>query len=462
MNPMRVVVLVCCAVLLLSACKKKEPPSGPPPVPGTDAAGASTLTGAAPGPRGPAVADRPAVLAELASGAPPPAGEFVFAESGGGVAWVEQIGNTFRVMHNGRPGRSFDGVGPVVLSPDGSRCAYPALADGKWRVVVDGRDGPPFAAVEAPVFSPDGAHVAYTASEGDGTRLLVDGRAGARARTRYLMLAFSGDSSRIVFVEEGDEPDLGRLVISDLSLERQSVVDPRVLGAVLDPSGSSLAAIAAVDGGQRVISLPLDRPERVTRGPVHGQISQLNLSAGGRSLAYVADGPSGRRMVLDDREEPISAGDAVVTVPIFRPDGRGVAAGVVSGEAVSLRHFFEKGAPSPGAYSSVDDAVYAGDGRTYAFAAKKPGKSIVVVNGKEGVEFDKVVTPQFSPDGRYVVYRARKDGKRFVVVADTEGKTVRQHPAYEQVFPVKFTADGKSVAYGVKDGRQLAWKVEPL
>jgi hypothetical protein len=28
------------------------------------------------------------------------------------------------------------------------------------------------------------------------------------------------------------------------------------------------------------------------------------------------------------------------------------------------------------------------------------------------------------------------------------------------VFPVQFTADGKSIAYGVKDGRQLAWKVE--
>lgn len=462
MNEMRVVVLVCCAGLMLSACKKKDPPSAPRPVPVTDADVASTMTGSAPAARGAAVADRPIVLAELASGAPSPAGEFVFAERGGGVAWVQQTGSTFRVMHNGRPGPSFDGVGPVVLSPDGSRCAYPALAGERWRVVVDGRGGPEFAAVEAPVFSPDGAHVAYTASEGDGARLLVDGRAGARARTRYLMLAFSGDSSRIVFVEEGDEPDLGRLVISDLSLERQSVVDPRVLGAVLDPAGSTLAAIAAADGGQRVVSLSLDEPERVTRGPVHGQISQLSLSAGGRSLAYVADGPGGRRMVLDEREESIPAGDAVVTVPIFRPDGRGVAAGVVSGDAVSLRQFFEKGAPSPGAYSSVDDAVYAGDGRAYAFAAKKPGKSCVVVNGKEGAEYDKVVTPLFSPDGRYVVYRARKDGRRFVVVADRDGKTVRQHPGYEQVFPVKFTADGKSVAYGVKDGRQLAWKVEPL
>jgi len=39
---------------------------------------------------------------------------------------------------------------------------------------------------------------------------------------------------------------------------------------------------------------------------------------------------------------------------------------------------------------------------------------------------------------------------------------IRRHPSYEMVFPVVFTADGKSVAYGVKDGRKLIWKVEKL
>ncbi len=48
------------------------------------------------------------------------------------------------------------------------------------------------------------------------------------------------------------------------------------------------------------------------------------------------------------------------------------------------------------------------------------------------------------------------------MVADANGKTISQHPAYEQVFPVTFTSDGKSVAYGVKDGQKLIWKVEKL
>ncbi len=45
---------------------------------------------------------------------------------------------------------------------------------------------------------------------------------------------------------------------------------------------------------------------------------------------------------------------------------------------------------------------------------------------------------------------------------DANGKTITQHPSYEQVFQPVFTADGKSVAYGVKNGNKLIWKVENL
>ena len=114
---------------------------------------------------------------------------------------------------------------------------------------------------------------------------------------------------------------------------------------------------------------------------------------------------------------------------------------------------------------SYDDAagvIVSSDGGTSAFIACRGEKCFVVANDSEGPLFDRVVSPKFSPDGKFLVYRVRKDGKRFVVVADSSGKVLQQHPAYEMVFDVSFTADGKSVAYGVKNGQQLLWKVEKL
>jgi hypothetical protein len=146
---------------------------------------------------------------------------------------------------------------------------------------------------------------------------------------------------------------------------------------------------------------------------------------------------------------------------VIRPDGKAVGIFVLSGDTVRLHQSFAAGALDELAPGGGDDLAYSSAG-VYAYATSRGEQHYVVVGGKEGPPFDRVVTPSFSPDGRAVVYRARKDGKRFVVVADLDGKTIRQHAAYEQVFPVRFTADGKSVAYGVKDGRRLAWKVEPL
>ena len=54
--------------------------------------------------------------------------------------------------------------------------------------------------------------------------------------------------------------------------------------------------------------------------------------------------------------------------------------------------------------------------------------------------------------------------ERFIVVADTNGKVLRQHPAYEMVFDTVFTDDGRLVAYGVGTlpVKELWWRVESV
>jgi hypothetical protein len=447
---------VCCLCLLVVGCKKKEPRQAP----------ASRLAAVAP------VSDTPAVLAELRAaegaaggsssgspGAQPPA-DFVFAERGGGVAWMAEEGGRFRVFHNGRPGAPYAAVASVIVSPDGRRWAHAAAVDGRWVMVADGKEGPPFDEIEAPVFSQDGAHLAYRARSGERWHVVVNGKRNAGIRNRYLWHEFGGDPPRILFLEAAGGEERGNLVVSDLSFERQTVVDPGVSEVVLSTDRSRAAAVAVAGDQQRVLTFSVNTPEVVESGPPHEMTYNLRFGPHGGSLAYLARRSGGFLVVLDDREEALPQGDEALGLPVVRP-GQGVAAPVISRGAVQLRQFFAKGEPEA-AYAAIEGLVVSGDGRSHAYAAQKEEKWFVVVNGSEGPAFDRVVTPAFSPDGKHVVYRARKDGKRFVVVADTDGRTITQSPAYEQVFPVRFTTDGKSVAYGVKDGRQLAWKVEPL
>lgn len=387
--------------------------------------------------------------------------EFFFSERGGGVAYAVEKGHAFQVVHNGRPGKPYEAVGTIALSPDGRRCAHGALVDGTWRTVVDGVEGQGFAAVQSPVFSPDGAHLAYQAMAGERWHLVVDATVSEGTRTRYLGQEFSGDSTRIAFIDDADDQEVGRLVVSDLAFKTRTVVDLHASGLQVNADRTGVAAISASGGKQQVLTFTFDRPELARRGPVNDMVHRPVFSPDGGSLAYVAERDGQRFTVLDDKEELLPPTD-MVGLPAIRPDKKAVGVFVVSGGAVSLHQSFDADSAGEAGQEQAEGLAYSSDGRTHAYAARRGESWFVVAGGKEGPAFDRVVSPAFSPDGRFLVYRARKDGRRFVVVADPSGKTIRQHPAYQQVFPVRFTADGKSVAYGVKDGRRLAWKVEAL
>lgn len=328
-------------------------------------------------------------------------------------------------------------------------------------MVVDGKPGEPFSAVRRPLFSPDGAHLAYEAMAGELWHLVVDGRPNAGTATRYLGHEFSGDSSRIAYIDDADERGEGRLVVADLAFATHTVVAEGVSGAVSNDERSRVAAVSRVDGRQRVIAFRFDDPDMAKWWPLYDAVHGVTFGLDGVSVAYVAERSGEHLVVLDEKEAPLPPGEALVGPPVVRPDRRAVAALVASGGSVVLRHFFD-GAQGEARYEEAEGLVYDDGGRSHAFAARRGSSWFVVVNGREGPPFDRVVTPVFSPDGKAVVYRARKDGMRFVVVADTKGKTRGHHRSYEQVFPVLFTADGKSAAYGIKDGKQLAWKVEAL
>jgi hypothetical protein len=430
--------------LSLSGCRcgKTGPAAGSPPAPL-------------------AVASEPAVLATLPSEVAVGEPEFFFAELGGGVAWAEPEGGAFRVVHNGRPGKAYAAIGAMVLSPDGRRCAYAALLEGTWRVVVDGVEGKGYAEIQGPMFSPDGAHLAYQAKAGEAWLLVVDGAVSAPARTTYLGPVFSADSQRLAFIADTDDRGFGRLVVSDLALASPVVVDARAGDLRASEDRTSLAAVAASGEKERAVVVAFAHPDQVRREPGYDAVSSPVLDRDDLTLAYLAERGGQPLMVLDGREAQLPPGQ-YFGPPVFRPGRKSAGITLLEGSSVRLLQPFATGGAAEEAVEEIEGLTCSSDGRTYAYAATRGGRWFVVANGQAGPAFDRAVAPRLSPDGRFLVYRARQDGKRFVVVADATGKTIRQHPAYEQVFQPQFTADGKSVAYGVKDGLRLRWIVEPL
>ncbi len=450
--------VTCCVCLYIAACSSRDADETRALSRGTGAA----TDGNAPLPQIPGHARLPVQPAGgglgLHSVSPPGPPDAVFGEHGGVAEVVEKDGR-FRVIHDGRAGKAYAVAGEVALSADGRRCAYGALVDGKWRMVLDGKEGAPFDAVKLPVFSPDGSHLAYQAMRGELWHLVVDSTVNAGTRTRYLSHDFSADSSRIAFVDEVDDQDRGRLVVSDLAFRKQTVVASGVSQMLLDATRSRLAAIVASGAQLKIVTLRLGAPGRPVEGAAYDAVFDPVFGPDG-SVAYVAERSGRRFVVLDDQVAPVVAGHVMGT-PVVIPGRRAVGLLLTSLSGnVLVQEYFVDEKPRDASYEEAEGLVYSRDGRLRTYAARRGASWFVVVNGKEGPPFDRVVSPVFSPDGRFLAYRARKDGKRFAVVANTGTDAIATHPAHEQVFPVRFAADGKSIAYGVKDGTQVAWKVE--
>jgi len=384
----------------------------------------------------------------------------LFSKLGGGVAYSIDKNDKSYVVHNGRAGVAYDAVGSIALSPDGSRVAHGALSGGKWRMVIDGSEGTPFSTVKSPLFSPDGKHVVYQAMSGEKWFLVVDSTPNAGTDTRILDHTFSGDSAKIAYIDDADDKNRGRLVISDLSFSRQAVVSSGVSRMIVNQNGSRIAAITQRGSNQHVVTCSFDRPDAVISGSPYRAVNNLIFAPDGTALAYSAERDSGHVMVFADREELLPGN--IVGTPAIRPDLKGVGTLIAKGGQFFFHScFLEEGKNGQG-YDEAEGLTYTVDSGVYAFAARRGNVWFIVIGGVDGTGFDRVVSPKFSPNGACLVYRARKDGKRFVVIAKKTGKIIKQLPAFEQIFDVGFTADGKSVAYGVKDGQKLMWRVDSL
>lgn len=386
-------------------------------------------------------------------------GDGLFSPDGRSVAFVatDREGKT-RVFHDGKPSEPYDAATSLVFLPGGKGIAFVAQRGGRVSVVAGGREGAALDGVGRLLAAPDG-RVVFSAQRGS-ERLLVSGK-------RELVIAsaadpdpwVSGDGKRLLYLEQ--RPEAREAQLHACSLDLTGCIAGQVYEAigplVSDGSRSRLAHVALRGDRETAAVLDLARPGlSATEAGWWDGVGMVALSETGEA-AFLARRGEQQLLVAGGKELPLPFSESPLEL-VAGKGGRTIFTTVAGNQVVVLVDGKRIDVEMTGVYFPV----LSPDGAHHAFVAERRERNLVVVDGKEGPPYDKVVTPRFSADGSRLVYRARQDGQRFAVVADLQGKTLREHPRYQAVFEVQFSPDGKSVGYGVRKGQELWWMVEPL
>jgi hypothetical protein len=390
-----------------------------------------------------------------------------FAESGAGIVYIEPVEGKFRVVHNGRAGKLYNLIGHMTISIDGDRIAYVVHQnDTLKKMVVDGSESPYYTDIGMPVFSQDGKHLFYTITQDGSNYVVLDHKIRYKYKIEQDPL-FSHDSQFIAIAAKSSDGQGKQFIISDLSLQDIKIFDSCGESFVVSDDGTQLGVVCSVGNKRSIKVIDFQKRVELSASQEHqdGRLARLRISPANRLLAYTyIKSDSERYIVYKGRREQIPTGDEFFSDPMVlsEPEGVGVIIGTVY-NAYLYRAFQRQNKKEKG-YGYISDFVASKDGKHHAYIATKLNEfqMQIVVDGKEGPKFDKIVSPLFSPDGHLLVYRARQAGKRFLVVSDLKGKILSQHREYDMVFQPGFTADGKSVAYGVLDSNEFWWKVEKL
>lgn len=199
----------------------------------------------------------------------------------------------------------------------------------------------------------------------------------------------------------------------------------------------------------------------------------------GLAEAHLAFSPDGNRwacavsqvgstVVLVDGKEVEKCDGIGIEPPIFSADSRRVMFKAEHSDETNRteRWSLVVDDVKSSAYEWINDIAFSSDSKRVGYVARRRGKMVVVVDGKECGEYDRigVKPPIFSPDGKRVGFVGTRgpkmvDGKlesraKCYVVVDGVGDA--PHDSISVGAP-SFSADGKRVAYGAKDGDK--WSV---
>jgi len=416
--------------------------------------------------------------ASIASGTP------LFSQDGQHVAFVARAGRYCYVINDGVESDGYlmapDGwpISSLVFSPNGKHLAFKARVDGRTMVVIDRQhlgpyevhldwDGNRLWGVWDFCFSPDGGHFAYRARDGSKMVLCTGKTIPApplpappkgedKSAEPRLVVSPPGESigsgtpiplpglapAAFAYIAVGNGKEhiaVWNTKEVRLSEEYDAIVRTSLAVPPHNPRGVDF--IARKDGKWVAVIAGKD-------GPPFDEISPIMYTAGGRS-AYAARRDASVLLVVDGMAGNEFDG---VRYPgtVFSPDGKHFA---YAGRVNETSRVILDDQPQE-RYDHVDGSslVFSPNGELLAYVAQQD-KQFVVLDGKPGPRFDRVIALRFSPGGMRLGYAARNGLNHFLVIDDQQ---LGPFDAVSADSPA-FSEDGKRVAYAAfKNGQ---WRV---
>lgn len=377
-------------------------------------------------------------------------GHAIFSPDSQRIAYPAYRGQRMFVVFDGKEGKLFDKVEHLTFSPDSNRFAYRATKGDKQLLVIDGKEDALYDELWHALFSPDSSRFVYGARKRKKWFLVEDGKE-TEVVGKDPLFTFSPDSRRLGHKTHGLRGLVMTRVESFVAVDqnRFGPYDGFVTQPVFSPDSAHYAFSAAnCSGGARAL-LVQDGKERQTG---YDQIYDFAFSPDSRRLAYIATRPGRRTVVLDGKEIPSN-------VDIFplgftpdssrfayyesRPDGVSVVIGdtrmllpapLRSGPFLGLDFSKAWGVVEDGdrTYVAVNEKlgsarkryeqlslsgeIFNNDSTHFAFAAKRDGQWLVVIDGVEGQErfYEMVASPVFDSPTHTQMIAVQQPGHRFV------------------------------------------------
>lgn len=222
-------------------------------------------------------------------------------------------------------------------------------------------------------------------------------------------MTFSPDSRHLAY-----EARSGRNWVMTLD-EKEGKIYEDIGPPEFSPDSSHLAYVARQGDKQFVVT---DEKEGKKYNIIN---STPTFSADGKHLAYSAKESDGQFAIIDGKEGK-KYGELLVNLTIFRTDSKQVVNKAV-GEKEYKEEINKWKAAGRVRKTDMRAVAFSPDGSRTAYAVRGEGKEFVVIDGKEGTKYEKIILlPIFSPDGKFVVYAARDKNKEFIVINDQKLK----------------------------------------